>query len=407
MPKNLLDQDDSCALTVKCCSLCPPPNILWSSSTVVKRGGGLWQTLPVSTKGLSKYRKLIEFVALLLLAALIIWLFGRKLDWHQVKLAVAKSDWRLIVIAVAIILLAYLWRVVRWQALLKPLTATSLRQVWIATCVGFAAVLTIGRAGEVVRPLALPMRDRRVRPAASFVTIMIERLYDTLTVVLMFALNLLWFEPTGSASEFSWVRIVGFGFLAVLLVGIIFLIWFRWSSRTLIEWLDNHLRWQSGVPARVKRALLSTLEQLATALSVLSDARLLATTIFWSVVLWGSVVAANLLVYRAFGIPFGIAQVIFVLGWSMVGSVVPTPGGAAGAFHAATAAAMILLGVGRDQAAAVAIILHLVDFGPAAVFGLFYFLRGDVNLARLRSLMSVETVEHAVEDEPVAMAEGA
>ena len=91
----------------------------------------------------------------------------------------------------------------------------------------------------------------------------------------------------------------------------------------------------------------------------------------------------------------------------MVGSVVPTPGGAAGAFHAATAAALIVLGVGRDQAAAVAIVLHLVDFGPAAVFGLFYFLRGDVNMTRLRALISVKAVEHAVEDEPVAVAEGA
>ena len=358
-------------------------------------------------KTLSNYRKIIEFVALLVLAALIIWLFGRKLDWQQVKVSVQNSDWRLIIIAIVIILLAYLWRVVRWQALLKPLTPTSLREVWIATCVGFAAVLTIGRAGEVVRPVALPMRDRRVRPAAAFVTIMIERLYDTITVVLMFAINLLWFKPTSSAAEFSWVRIIGFSFLAVLLVGIGFLVWFRRRSAGLINWLDKRIVPRSSLVLRIKKALLSTLEQLATALSVLSDMKLLGVTIFWSFVLWGSVIAANMLVCRAFGIRFGVSQVIFVLGWSMVGSVVPTPGGAAGAFHAATAAALILLGVGRDQAAATAIILHLVDFGPAAVFGLFYFLRGDVNLARLRSLVSTEAVEHAVEDEPVVIPGGA
>jgi uncharacterized protein (TIRG00374 family) len=354
-------------------------------------------------KSLSNYRKIIEFVALLLLAALIIWLFGRKLDWQQVKAAVQKSDWRLILIAIAIILLAYLWRVIRWQALLKPLTPTSLREVWIATCVGFAAVLTIGRAGEVVRPLALPMRDRRVRPAASFVTIMIERLYDTITVVLMFSINLLWFTPTSSGADLGWVRIIGFSFLALLMVGIAFLIWFRRRSAALISWLDKKIDVRSSLVLRIKKAILSTLEQLATALGVLSDVRLLGITIFWSFVLWGSVVAANMLVCRAFGVSFGVSQVIFVLGWSMVGSVVPTPGGAAGAFHAATAAALILLGVGRDQAAAIAIILHLTDFGPAAVCGVFYFLRGDVSLARLRSLASVEAVEHAVEDEPVVV----
>jgi hypothetical protein len=356
---------------------------------------------------ISKYRKSIEFIALLLLAALIIWLFGRRLDWQQVKLAVQKSDWRLIVIAIVIVLLAYLWRVIRWQALLRPLTPTSLREVWIATCVGFAAVLTIGRAGEVVRPVALPMRDHRVRPAASFVTIMIERLYDTLTVVLMFALNLLWFRPATGPADLTLLRFIGFAFLALLLVVVAFLIWFRRGSNEVIGWLDARIKPRASSLQRLKRAALSTLEQLATALNVLADFRLLAITIFWSFVLWGSVVAANLLVCRAFGIPFRVSQVIFVLGWSMVGSVVPTPGGAAGAFHAATAAALILLGVGRDQAAAVAIVLHLVDFGPAAVFGLFYFLRGDVNMARLRALISVTAVEHAVEDEPVVLAERA
>jgi hypothetical protein len=212
---------------------------------------------------------------------------------------VQKSDWRLILIAIVIILLAYLWRVVRWQALLKPLTPTSLREVWIATCVGFAAVLTIGRAGEVVRPVALPMRDPRVRPAASFVTIMIERLYDMMTVVLMFSVNLLWFTPTSSSAEFGWVRIIGFTFLAVLLLGIVFLIWFRRRSAALIMWLDSRIKARSDLVLRIKKAMLSTLEQLATALSVLSDVRLLGVTIFWSVALWGSVIAANMLVCRA------------------------------------------------------------------------------------------------------------
>jgi uncharacterized membrane protein YbhN (UPF0104 family) len=223
----------------------------------------------------------------------------------------------------------------------------------------------------------------------------------------MFAINLLWFTTASSEVEIRWVRIVGVSSLAVLLIGIVFLIWFRRRSAAFINWLDNRINPRSSLVLRIKKAMLSTLEQLATALSVLSDLKLLGITIFWSFVLWGSVIAANMLVCRAFGIKFGVSQVIFVLGWSMVGSVVPTPGGAAGAFHAATAAALILLGVGRDQAAAIAIILHLVDFGPAAVFGLFYFLRGDVNLARLRSLVSTEAVEHAVEDEPVVIAERA
>lgn len=355
---------------------------------------------------MSKYRKYLEFAALLLLAGLIIWWFGRRLDWDQVKLAMRKSDWRLILVAAVIILIAYLWRAIRWQALLKPLTQASLREVWVATCVGFGAVLLIGRAGEVVRPVVLPMRDHRVRPAASFVTILIERLYDTVTVVLIFAVNLLWLKPVdGSQADLRLVRIVGFGFLGAGLAAVALLIWFKRHSKTSIAWLDGRITVRSPVGTRIKHAVISTLDQLATALSVLSDIRLLAITIFWSLLLWGSVALANLLVYKAFGISFGWSQVFIVLGWSMVGSAVPTPGGAAGAFHAATGAALVWLGVGKEQAAAVAIIIHLIDFAPAALVGLFYFLRGEVNMTRLRALISVKAVEHAVEDEDVAMAE--
>jgi uncharacterized membrane protein YbhN (UPF0104 family) len=153
--------------------------------------------------------------------------------------------------------------------------------------------------------------------------------------------------------------------------------------------------------------LLSTLDQLATALSVLSNARQLAISIGWSLLLWFTIAIANLLVCRAFGLTFGMSQILFVLGWSMVGSAVPTPGGAAGAFHAATGAALVILHVPREQAAATAIILHLVDFAPAALFGLFYFLRGDINMARLRALISASAVEHAVEDEKVVLVESA
>jgi uncharacterized protein (TIRG00374 family) len=363
---------------------------------------GLSASWQVNRSSVAKYRRHLEFSALLLLAVAIVWWFGRRLDWQQVKLAMKDSNWRLIALAGVIIGLAYLWRALRWQALLAPLTKASLREIWIATTVGFAAILLVGRTGEVVRPVVLPMRDRRVRPAASFVTIMVERLYDSMTVVLIFAVNLFWFRPAGaSAADLAYVREVGWLFVGLLCVAVAGLALFRWRSHRVISWMDQRFAAWPRLPARFKRAVLSILDQLARALGVLANARELAVTVGWSLLLWFSVAGANLLVFRAFGLQFGLTHALFVLGCSMVGSAVPTPGGAAGAFHAATAAALVLLGVVQEKAAAVSIVLHLVDFVPAALFGMFYFLRGDVNLARLRALASTEAVEHAVEDEQI------
>jgi glycosyltransferase 2 family protein len=349
----------------------------------------------------SSSRRYLEFGALCVLAIGILWWFGRQLDWAEVRLAVNQSNGYLLGLSVLVICLAYLFRAYRWGALLAPLGPTRLSHLFAATTVGFAAVFLMGRMGEVVRPVVLPMRDPRVRASSSFVTIMVERIYDLMAVVVLFAVNLLWFTPpTNIGAEFSRIRIAGIVLLVLSIAAVAGLTWFRRRSKSIIGWLEYRLGRWGFIPMRLRRALISILEQLAKSLRVLVDARELAVTIAWTAMVWAGITLANWLVLRAFGLRVGISEAIFILGWSLVGSLVPTPGGAAGAFHAATAAGLILLGVDREKAAAVSIVMHVIDFGPAVVFGFFYFVRGDINLTRLRTMMSPEAVEHAVDESP-------
>lgn len=343
------------------------------------------------------YRKYIEFVALCLLASALLWWFGRNLDWREVGQRVSNANPYLLIIAVAIICLAYLVRAFRWGALLKPLGAARLSDLFAATTIGFSAVFLVGRAGEVVRPVVLPMRDPRVRPSASLVTILVERIYDMAAVALMFALNLIWFRPRVTLDvSFERVRLVGLGMLTATILGIVFLIWYRKKSTWLIHILDRYLLGRPFVPQRLAKLVMRILEQLSQALRVLVNARELAETIGWTVSLWFGIALANFLVMHAFGLRVGASETVFILGWSLVGSLVPTPGGAAGAFHAATAAGFLFLGVEKEMAAAVSIVLHLVDFGPAVLFGVFYAVRGDLSLSRLRTLVSSKDFENPV-----------
>jgi uncharacterized protein (TIRG00374 family) len=347
-------------------------------------------------------RKHLKFIVLVLLATLILWWFGRGLNWVEVGHSLEQADWRLLAASIAFVCVTYVLRAYRWGALLSPLTKTSLRELFISTTVGFSAVFIFGRAGEVVRPVVLPLRDRRVKPAAAFVTIMIERLCDTVAVVVLFALNLLWFHPpAGQTRTFAHVREIGLILLIVTLFGVLGLVWFERRSPRAIHWLDVRLKRWRFVPQRVAHAITHTLEQLAKALLILADARELALTAAWTSAVWVTIVAADLLVLRAFHLQVGAMETIFVMGFAIVGSLVPTPGGAAGAFHAATAGGLIFLGVNPEQAAAASIVIHLVAYAPALFFGLYYFLRGEVNIARLREMTSSEAIEHAVEDEEI------
>jgi uncharacterized membrane protein YbhN (UPF0104 family) len=229
---------------------------------------------------------------------------------------------------------------------------------------------------------------------------MVERIYDMMAIVLMFSINLAWFKPTNTlGNEFARVRFVGIGLLICTLLGVGVLTWFRTKSASVIAFFNRQFERWHFIPGRLSKLVIGLLEQLAQALRVLVNARELAETIGWTVLIWAGITLGNLLVIRAFGINFGVTETIFVLGWALVGSLVPTPGGAAGAFHAATAAGLLFLGIDRELAAAVSILMHAIDFGPALLFGLAYAIKGDLNFSRLRALTSSEAVEHVVEDE--------
>ncbi|HEX7173937.1 MAG TPA: lysylphosphatidylglycerol synthase transmembrane domain-containing protein [Pyrinomonadaceae bacterium] len=352
-------------------------------------------------------RKYLKFIALSLVAVLLLWWFGHNLDWAEVSASIGRADWRLIAGGVVLIWVTYLIRAYRWRAFLGPLApGASLREIFAATTVGFSAIFLAGRAGEFVRPAYLPLRDKNVRPGAAFVTIAVERIYDMVAVIVLFAVNLLVFRAPGAdAASYERVREAGFVLLLGALAGVAALVYLRRHTAAVTRWIDARLTKAPALLRRAGKILTGLIEQLSHALGVLTDTRELLVTAGWTVALWATIVAANMLVMRAFGLSVGVSGVVFVLGWSLVGSVAPTPGGGAGTFHAATAYGMTaFLNVDETQAKAATIVLHLVVFGSALFFGAYYFFRSHVALARLREMSDEERAELEGESHPAAPA---
>jgi uncharacterized protein (TIRG00374 family) len=332
---------------------------------------------------------------LLLFAVFIFWFFGRNLNWEEVSRSLRQADAAYLTVAVLIICLGYLLRAKRWQVLLAPITETSLKELFATTTVGFAAVFFIGRMGEIVRPMWLPMRDKRVRPSAALVTLGVERICDLTALICFFAANLIWFSaPAGREVEFASVKIVGILMLVGVACGILALALYAKFAAPIIEWFAR-LTDRKFIPSRIRKIFLSILKQLAAALQVFRDWREVAAVVFWTLALWFAIAVPTWLVLLAFNLPLDFSASLFIMGFAAVSSVVPTPGGAAGAFHTATAASLIFLNVDRNVAGATSIAMHLVYFAPAVIFGLYYFFHGDISIAKLRSLLSSE---HAVEE---------
>jgi uncharacterized protein (TIRG00374 family) len=350
-------------------------------------------------------RKYLKFTLLVVVALLLLWLFGRNLNWQEVGDSLRHANPLYLVLSVLCISFGYFLRAVRWQVLLKPITRSSLAELFATTTVGFAAVFFVGRAGDIVWPMWLPMRDRRVRPSAALVTIFIERVFDLTSLICFFSVSLIWFQvPIGHQGDFAKVKFAGNVMLATMIAGIIALIiYHRWSA-PVIAWAERVTK-RRFIPGRVRYLILSLMRQLASSLDILKSPVELFWATFWTFALWISIAVPTWLIILAFGLDKTLINSTFVMVVATLGSLIPTPGGAAGAFHAATAGSLMLLNVDKDQAAAASIIMHLVYFSPAVLFGLYYLLRGDISIERFRSLLSCENAEREIESDSPDFAE--
>jgi uncharacterized protein (TIRG00374 family) len=334
--------------------------------------------------------KNLKSVLILAIGLGLAWWFISRLDLNTVGAHLRNARIWPLLLAALLINLTMIARSLRWQALLSPIRATKFSNLFAATSVGFGAIFVIGRAGEIIRPAVLSLRER-IKPTATFATILIERLFDTTAVVSLFAANLLIFKlppDQSNANALNAIRSVGLALLIGVAVGIALLVLLRLKAAAVIEGLKRRGAW---LPKKLSYPLLNFISHLADGLSVLLNLRALAVTIFFTACVWALVSAATWLTLFAFGLNFPISHTIFVLGFGLVGSVAPTPGGSAGAFHAAAAKGLEFLGLDPNFAASIAIVYHLIAFGPPFVIGLFYLIRDDISLGQLREMIASET----------------
>src|SRR5438445_9083588 len=121
-------------------------------------------------------------------AVALVALFLHNVDLQRVAADIvrARPEWLAISLATMVVNLAI--RSLRWRYLLEPLGRTSFASAFRATAVGFAASSVLpARAGEVIRPYFLARTDRgeRMTATGAFATIILERLLDVVTVLVL------------------------------------------------------------------------------------------------------------------------------------------------------------------------------------------------------------------------------
>ena len=346
-------------------------------------------------------RSLARNLAIAGLAVALVALFLRNAHFPAVWQEIRRAELGLMAAAIGSMFVNMALRSVRWQYLLEPVGAVTFRNSFRATTIGFAATsLLPARAGEFLRPYVLARREG-FSAAAAFATVVLERVLDLLTVVLLLATFLVFFDPGMSQRNrtlYGAVRVGGsFGVVtAIVLLGVMFALAGRPDTVT-----RTVLKLEMVVPRRAAHLIARLAGLFAEGLAVVRDPVRLVVALGWSVALWLSIAFGIWATSRAFHIVLPFAGSFLILALLSVGVAVPTPGGIGGFHEAFRLGATAFYGVSNDRAVGAAIVLHAASFIPMTLIGLLYFAREGFNLKSLSSLATVAAAEDKPGEVPV------
>ena len=332
------------------------------------------------------------FVAVALAAVLLV-LFLRNTDLRQVGREMARARLDLLALAVGVTALTYVFRAIRWRYLLAPVGRVRLSMALRTTIIGFAATALLpARAGEFLRPYLLARREG-LSAMATFATVVLERLLDTVTVLLLFATFLFVFDPgLGDApgSTFTQIKLGGVLVAAIcagVLLALFFLAGHPWTLDRLTRALTRVL------PARLSGRIGRLVGLFAGGLATVRRPGRLAMALLLSLPLWLSIAAGIWLVTRAFHIGMPLPGAFIIVALLVVGVAVPTPGAVGGFHYFYRLGVTTFYGAPNDQAVGAAIVLHAVSFVPVAVAGLILLAQEGLTLARADRLARTGEVE--------------
>ncbi|TPE42767.1 lysylphosphatidylglycerol synthase transmembrane domain-containing protein [Pontibacter mangrovi] len=329
-------------------------------------------------------RKLLSFlkyVLLLSVSAFLMWYALKELDFQKMWEEFRSADYGWVMVSVAMGVLAYLSRALRWQMQIEPTGhKPPLRNTYNAMMVGYLANLVLPRMGEVVR-CSMLRRSDNLPINTGFGTVIAERIIDMVMLLAVIGLTFLvefgrirdffldlfsdkYTSLEHAISSLYWAFWVVLGSVAVLLfLGIRYL-----------SLLRQNAFFRKAV--RFARGMLQ---------GVFSITKLNNPWAFWghTLFVWLMYYGMSLTVFYALpatsDLGWGAALSILLVG--TLGMAAPVQGGI-GVYHLLVQATLLLYGVPKEAGMAYALLGHTSQTLLVVVMGVASFMDSMLRRAR-------------------------
>lgn len=301
--------------------------------------------------------------------------------WH----ALQNAQYLWLLPGVTVYFLGVWARTWRWHYMLRPLKIISLQQLFPFVCIGYMGNnIYPARAGELLRSYALKKRTG-VAISASLATVVVERLFDGLTMLLFVFITL---PIAGLGSRYNaFVTVFSLLFIGALVVFLL-LASIPERAQAFYGWFIERL-----VPDRLQQRVREPLDLFLEGLHSLRSGRAVIMIFITSVVIWLFETGKYWFVMHAF--PFQVDFYVLMLMNGVVNlfTTIPAAPGYIGTFDAPGIEILENFGVAGNVATAYTAVLHAALWLPITALGAFYLWREH---------LSWEEVRRKVEAEPAA-----
>lgn len=333
---------------------------------------------PPLGKRVFRTRTVVSF----LLAFVVLYLVYRQLlglDWHEVWATVRAANVGLLVLSFGVFYCSYLFRALRWRALLEnvgygrgtarpiPSTLGLARIMYLAW---FANCITVARLGDAYRAYLLKTKTG-ISLVVTLGTVLAERLLDLMILVAMLAAAVLTFYRGTLPPEAIQALAIGL----VLSIGGIFGL----LSMRRLQWLVERVL-PKGLHAHYSRFEHGTVGSF----------RRLPLLAAYTVIGWVIEGSTLYLTAAAVGAPVSVAEALLVALIAALLTTVPLTPGGLGFTEAGMVLLLQWLGLDASSAAAITLLFRVITYWSIVGFGSVLYAFSLRDLARTRSMPSGE-----------------
>ncbi len=321
-------------------------------------------------------RKSLHFWLGVLISLLFLYfaLKGQRLD--EVGEAIKEANYWWLIPAVAVYFVAVILRTYRWHFLLRPIKVLPLRDLFPVVVIGYMGnnIFPL-RAGELIRAYVLK-RKEAVSATASLATIIVERIFDGITM-LIFVFATLPLVPANKALR----QIIPFA--SLLFFGTLFLFLVIASSperfKRIYEWFINHL-----IPHRFQEPVRGLLDRFIEGLEVLRRGQDILLVLLVSVALWLVESAKYWFVMQGFPFHRPFYVLVFTTAIVNLATSIPSSPGYLGTFELTGIWSLRLFGVAQKVATSFILVLHAALWFPITALGFFFMWRESLTWRELQ-----------------------